>query len=58
MPDSDRESKVQEVLMIFRHRNFMRYGVSDVNEAYVRSMSDPVLDDIIEHDRSLRERDY
>lgn len=54
----EREAKIQEVLMIFRHRNFMRYGVSDVNESYVRSMSDPVLDDIIERDRSLREREY
>jgi hypothetical protein len=54
----DREEKIQEVLMIFRHRNFMRCGISDVNEGYVRSMSSPVLDDIIDRDRILREREY
>ena len=57
MPN-DREEKIQEVLMIFRHRNFMRYGVSDVDEGYVRSLRDSVLDDIIERDRILRERGY
>lgn len=58
MSANDREEKIQEVLMIFRHKNFMRCGVSDVDESYVRSLRDSALDDIIERDRILREREY
>ena len=59
MPDvADREAKIQEVIMIMRHRNFMRYGINEVDEGYVRSLRDSVLDGIIERDRELRERDY
>lgn len=58
MSGSDREAKIQEALLVLRHINFMRYGINDVNEGYVRSLSDPILDDIIERDRILREREY
>jgi hypothetical protein len=53
-----RETKVQEALLIVKHRNFMRYGLNDVDERYIRSLSDPMLDHIIERDRDLRERGY
>jgi hypothetical protein len=55
---NEREEKIQEVLMIFRHQNFMRYGINEVDESYVRSLRDPMLEHIIAQDREFREREY
>jgi len=54
----EREAKIQEVLLILRHQNFMRYGINDVNEAYVRGLSDVSLDCIIDNDRLMRDVSY
>jgi hypothetical protein len=50
----EREAKIQDVLLILRHQNFMRYGINDVNEAYVRGLSDQALEHIIDNDRQVR----
>jgi hypothetical protein len=57
MSDVDeREAKIQRVIAIVRHRNFERYGIDDVDEAFVRSMRDSMLDHVIERDAVLRDR--
>jgi hypothetical protein len=54
----DRRAREDEAILIVRHHNFMRYGINDVDEAYISSLSDPMLNHIIERDRELRERDF
>lgn len=52
----EREEKIQQALSIIRHRNFERYGIDNVDEQYVRSLNDRLLDHVIDRDRVLRER--
>lgn len=58
MSPDEHEKRIQEVLLIMRHRNFMLYGIHDVDESYVRGLRDSMLDYVIERDRELRERDF
>jgi hypothetical protein len=42
-----REEKIQRVLSILRLRHLERYATDEVDESYVRSMSDADLDKVI-----------
>jgi hypothetical protein len=51
-PEVDsREAKIQRAIAISKHRHFDRYGISEADEPYIRSLPDWQLDWIIE-DRS------
>jgi len=43
----EREEKIQQAIAITRHRNWERYGIDDVDEAWVRRQPDWWLDHII-----------
>ena len=52
MPD-EREEKIQRAISIVKHRNFERYGIAEVDEAYVRSLPDWRLDRIIDPGKGM-----
>jgi hypothetical protein len=43
-----REAKIQQAIAISKHRHYERYGFSEVDERYIRSLPDWRLDRIIE----------
>lgn len=48
MSDVDEhEAKIQRAIAEVRHRNFERYGIDEVDEAYVRGLSDRLLDMVL-----------
>ncbi len=53
MPDSDREGLLEHVRLIVKSRNLLRYGVGEVSESWLNSLSDEALADIVERDRQM-----
>jgi len=49
-----REQLAEQALRIVRQRNWERYGVDDVDEAYIRGLNDRLLQCIVDRDAELR----
>ncbi len=53
MSGSDREALLEQARLIIKSRNLLRYGVGEVSESWLNSLSDEALADIIERDRQM-----
>jgi hypothetical protein len=54
LSDVNRQALEDDALTILRHRHFMLYGISDVDESYVRSLSDVELSAIVDAERDMQ----
>jgi hypothetical protein len=58
MSANNRETREDKALAIVRQIHLDRYGMADIDEDYIRDLSDSELGSIIETDRLVSESRY